>query len=274
MEGDWLKMSDLFSRVLDAFGVLYRRGPLTCDSGSRPCGTSFTFRVDKAYLSLRDVHGTVRGPLEVSLHVVPTDNGSVIFRIYGIGDLHVKIPFSTFMVSSTGFGFDGLEGSVFFEHSFRSELELALIYLVYRLDDMVESRKKLVKLMFLINYIDPDTGSLKPEPRFGIDFYLYDNGFSSVEVIKKIEELERMGIFSYDVGFHYYYRDFVPDLPDDLRRVIDYVVENYGDKSGDELVDLIAKMVGLPSDWGSYKGLSLPEILYGDFGGDEGGDKP
>lgn len=269
----WFKISDLFSRVLDAFGVLYRRGPLTCDSGSRSCGESFSFTVDKAYLSLRDVHGTIRGPLEVSLHVVPDDSGGAVFYIYGIGDLHVKIPFRTFMFNDSGFGFEGFEGSVFFEHSFRSVLELALIYLVYRLDGVVESRKKLVKLVFLINYIDPETGSLRSEPRLGVDFYLYDGGFSSMEVLRRIEDLERMGIFSYDVGFHYYYKDLVPDLPEDLRRVVDYVVDNYGDKSGDELDVLIIRMVGLPSlssNWGSYKGLSLSEIIRGDFGGGEG----
>lgn len=276
MEGDWLKMGDLFSRVLDAFGVLYRRGPLTCDSGSRSCGESFSFRVDKAYLNLRDVHGTVDGPLEVYLHVVPADNGGVVFRIYGIGDLHVKIPFRTFVVNDTGFGFEGLEGSVFFEHSFHSDLELALIYLVYRLDEAVESRDKLLRLMFLVNYIDPDTGSLRTEPRLGVDFYLYDDGFSSMEVLKKIEELERMGIFSYDVGFHYYYRDLVPELPEDLKKAVDFVVEIYGDFTAEELDKSIIALSGLPEDksrWDSYRGFALSDILSGDFGGDRGGDK-
>ena len=261
----WEDFVEMLRLVLDYYGIKYEEYPSTCGDDYRECGRFFTFRTNVASIQTRSVSGDVSGDLAVRVLVTNNEYGVPIFRVLELGHLHIKIPFTSIFMQRDSFGFEGFEGMVEINAPKEDLIENVLLHLTAKLDDRIESRKKLMKLMFLVNYIDPDTDELLPEPRLGTDFYLYENGFFNVDVLSRIEVLEKNKVIDYEKGFDPFYKDKLPKIPEDLEKVIDHVVRMYGDMSGEELTKYTIKMAGLdPEDRNSIemnKGFALSELL-------------
>lgn len=108
----WQDLSQLLRQVLDFYGVDYQVIPLRC--GDDPhCADSFHFDVLGAELHLKCAYGTFP-PSHVRIIVGTNDYGVPIFSEVQIGDLSLKVAFSTLLLDREGIGLQGLDGLVRF----------------------------------------------------------------------------------------------------------------------------------------------------------------
>jgi len=134
-----------------------------------------------------------------------------------------------------------------------------LLYLLSRLG-RCEGRKKLMKLMFLVEHFDPGLGRLVRKSLLGDSFLIYHYGVFSFEVMNCYNELVKEGkIREGPLGLE---SDLKVELQEKLRERVDGVIERFGNLTGYELEVRTLKMLGIePSEKDRYFGRPVESII-------------
>lgn len=119
-----------------------------------------------------------------------------------------------------------------------------LLYLISKLGGNSEGRKKIMKMMFLVNHLDSKGDSLVKKPFLNEDFIIYHYGVFSFDVMNNFLELsnERKieGNFPVKVNIH---EDI--DLDSNVKEKVDLIVNKFGKLSGKKLELDTLNMLGL-----------------------------
>lgn len=109
----------------------------------------------------------------------------------------------------------------------------AMFYLIDRLITRIEGRKKLMKLMFLIEHYDPRCQKLTEKQLLGNNFIIYRYGVFSRDVMNDYLKLGRMNILDdYPIKI----LEHVPlNLEDDIKSRIDQITNQFGKDNSSKL---------------------------------------
>jgi len=144
-----------------------------------------------------------------------------------------------------------------------SSTKKVLLYLISKLG-ICEGRKKLMKLMFLIEHYDLKNKILLSKPRLGDTFLIYQYGVFSFDVMEAYEELLKEGRVSEGFSGIAVKPGIQIDLDEETREVVDEVVRRFGGYGGYELETLTLQMLGIrPFEKDRYFGRKVQEILAG-----------
>ena len=144
-----------------------------------------------------------------------------------------------------------------------SSTKKVLLYLISKLG-ICEGRKKLMKLMFLIEHYDLKNKILLSKPRLGDTFLIYQYGVFSFDVMRAYEELLKEGKISEDFSGITVRPGVQIDLEEGIKEVVDGVVQSFGEYSGYELETLTLRMLKIrPFEKDRYFGRKVREILAG-----------
>jgi uncharacterized phage-associated protein len=144
-----------------------------------------------------------------------------------------------------------------------SSTKKVLLYLISKLG-ICEGRKKLMKLMFLIEHYDLKNKILLSKPRLGDTFLIYQYGVFSFDVMRAYEELLKEGKISEDFSGITVRPGVQIDLEEGIKEVVDGVVQSFGRYSGYELETLTLRMLKIrPFEKDRYFGRKVREILAG-----------
>lgn len=138
-------------------------------------------------------------------------------------------------------------------------LKNTILYLIEKLGDGVEGKKKLMKLMFLLEHYDLEKKKLKRDGLLSLDYQIYYYGVFSREVSDIISGL----INSNDVedGFPLKTKQ-KPSLGDSTKNRVDAIINEFGKKSGYALEVETLKMLGYePSDKAGIFGKEVKELI-------------
>jgi len=143
----------------------------------------------------------------------------------------------------------------------RKLTENTIIYLIKKLKDKVEGKKKIMKLMFLIEHYDPEKSKLTKTKSVGNTFEIYYYGVFSKEVMECFDKLVKEDIIGGEFPIKLK-KEVEPELEDALKRKIDKIIEEFGNKSGIELEIETLNMLGIkPYEKEKYFGLKVEEII-------------
>jgi uncharacterized phage-associated protein len=135
-----------------------------------------------------------------------------------------------------------------------------VVYMIHRLGGEVATLKKLMKLIFLVQYDVSKLFSLHitkylcgGRPLARAQFYLWTYGPVSDEVY---DVLDRVEVRQDERGYLLAYRGTEPKLPQAVKARIDEVLKKYGGKKAWELEKIVKKRLGvdLPEKLGAYMG--------------------
>ena len=128
--------------------------------------------------------------------------------------------------------------------SVKEKTKDVILYFLRRVGGQVDGKKKLMKLMFLVEHFDPERRVLVEKPRLGNQFLIYYYGVFSFEVAECYEELVREGRVA---GWPptVTSQEGEAALDEGLKRVVDRVVEEFGGLTGYELEVETLKMLGI-----------------------------
>jgi len=119
-----------------------------------------------------------------------------------------------------------------------------LFYLISKLGSNSEGRKKIMKMMFLINHFDVSKNSLVKTPFLKEDFIIYHYGVFSFEVMDNFLELSNEEKIKGDFPINIKSPD-VPNLLTPIREKVDFIIEKFGNENGKNLELSTLKMLGL-----------------------------
>ncbi len=109
-----------------------------------------------------------------------------------------------------------------------------LLYLISKLDSRSEGRKKIMKMMFLVNHFDISKDSLVKTPFLKEDFIIYHYGVFSFEVMNNFLDLSKgnkiQGDFPVKVK-----TSKIPVLPPKVEEKVGLIIDKFGKDSGQKL---------------------------------------
>lgn len=109
-----------------------------------------------------------------------------------------------------------------------------LLYLVSKLGSNSEGRKKIMKMMFLVNHFDMDKNSLVKTPFLKEEFIIYHYGVFSFEVMENFLDLSNegkvKGDFPVDIK-----TSQIPSIQMEIKNKVDLIIEKFGNKNGKDL---------------------------------------
>ena len=135
-----------------------------------------------------------------------------------------------------------------------------IFYLVKRLG-IIEGRKKLMKLMFLVEHLDIQKSNLSKDPFIGNKFIIYHYGVFSFGVMDSYIELIHEG--KIEDGIPIRIRPTQEsEIPEDIKSRVNKVIELFGKKDGYELEIKTIEMLGLNlSNKRECFGRSIKELI-------------
>ncbi|GEM_PF-888136 len=152
-----------------------------------------------------------------------------------------------------------------------------VVYLIKRLGGRVKGVKKLMKLVFLIQYERRNDRVIKyvfkGKPITKAEFYIWSYGPLSNEVYEVIDE--RLRVDDSDVPVIIKLPTFNINrsekiLPEQVKKRIDYIVEKYGDLHGFELEKISLELLELDElKKSEYMGSSVDNYIRDIFGKDK-----
>jgi uncharacterized protein YwgA len=144
----------------------------------------------------------------------------------------------------------------------KNKTKKTVLYLLNRLGSSIEGRKKLMKLMFLLEHYNLSSGKLSPEGTLGNDFYIYYYGVFSMKVMNSVNELIEEGKIKEGFPLTIIEDKLELDLDEDLKKRVDRVVEKFGRHSGYKLEVETLEMLGIkPHEKSQYFGQDIGDIL-------------
>jgi len=136
-----------------------------------------------------------------------------------------------------------------------------ILYLIQTLGDKIEGKKKIMKLMFLLEHYDFKLKKIVENQNIGNEFFIYYYGVFSTEVMQSISGLTSEGKI----------KDGLPlklsssvsiKFDGGLQNKVDEIISKFGDISGYKLEVGTLKMLGItPSDKDKHMGESVKDIL-------------
>lgn len=118
-----------------------------------------------------------------------------------------------------------------------------------------------MKLMFLIEHFDPETGKLTRRHLLGNRFFIYHYGVFSFDVMNSYEELVREGKIrdTYPLRLG---REVGVRLDEELERAVEGIIEKFGDYTGFDLELATLEMLKIiPFEKDAFFGREVDEIL-------------
>ena len=119
-----------------------------------------------------------------------------------------------------------------------------LLYLISRLGEKSEGRKKIMKLMFLINHFDISKQKVVKNPLLNQDFIIYHYGVFSFDVMNNFLELsqEKKIEGDFPIGTKI---SSIPEIPLKVKEKVEIIVDIFGEDSGKRLEVDTLKLLGL-----------------------------
>lgn len=140
-----------------------------------------------------------------------------------------------------------------------------ILYLLNRLgvqDNNLEGKKKLMKLMFLLEHYNLSSGKLTPKGTLGNDFHIYHYGVFSTKVMGSFDELVSEGKIKEGFPLAIVKDRSEQDLDKDIKKRVDVIVDKFGKHSGYQLEVETLKMLGIkPHEKSQYFSRSIDKIL-------------
>jgi hypothetical protein len=136
-----------------------------------------------------------------------------------------------------------------------------ILYLMQKLGDRVEGKKKIMKLMFLLEHYDFDLKKIVDSQKIGNEFFIYYYGVFSTNVMQSISSLTSEGKIKDGLPLKLKSRVSIK-LDPEIQSRVDEVITKFGDYSGYKLEIGTLKMLGItPFDKDKYMGESVKDIL-------------
>jgi len=109
-----------------------------------------------------------------------------------------------------------------------------LLYLISKLDSRSEGRKKIMKMMFLVNHFDISKNSLVKTPFLKEDFIIYHYGVFSFEVMDNFLDLSNEN--KIDGNFPIKIKSLgIPNLSNPIKEKVDLIINKFGNDNGKKL---------------------------------------
>ena len=135
-----------------------------------------------------------------------------------------------------------------------------ILFLVKKLGRNIEGRKKLMKLMFLIDHYDVELGKIKKSSLLGNEYFIYYYGVFSFDVMTSYNELVKEGKIR--DSFPITTNVEVVELPEEIRKKVEKIIQKFGHLSGYELEIQTLKLLGIqPHEKEKYFGEGVSEIV-------------
>jgi len=137
-----------------------------------------------------------------------------------------------------------------------------ILYLIGRLGK-VEGKKKLMKLMFLVEHFNLKKEGLIKNPILGNKFYIYYYGVFSREVMDKFNSIvkdEQVKIDFPDITLS---KKLEIELDNqELKEKIEFIIQRFGKESGYDLEVKTLEMLGIkPSEKDKFLGKDVKEFI-------------
>ena len=137
-----------------------------------------------------------------------------------------------------------------------------ILYLLSKLGSSIEGKKKLMKLMFLLEHYDLSSGKLTPKGTLDNDFYIYHFGVFSTKVMSSFGELVDEGKIKEGFPLKMIEDGSELDLDENIKNRVDTIVEKFGKHSVYQLEVETLEMLGFkPHEKGQYFGQDIATIL-------------
>lgn len=136
-----------------------------------------------------------------------------------------------------------------------------ILYLMKKLGSGVEGKKKLMKLMFLLEHYDLSSDKLKSAGFLGNNFQIYYYGVFSTSIMRCVQEL--IDDKKIKDGFPLVLKETADvTLEPSIQKRIDGVLEKFGKKSGYYLEVKTLEMLNIkPHEKGQYFGEDIKNII-------------
>jgi len=143
----------------------------------------------------------------------------------------------------------------------RKTTKKVILYLLNNLGDKVEGKKKIMKLMFLLEHYDLSSNELTPKQLLGNDFHIYYYGVFSQDVMNTVNRL--ITDEQIEDGFPLKSsRKYKLTMDKKLKERIDTIIRLFGDYSGYQLEIKTLEMLGIkPHEKSLYFGQDIGSIL-------------
>lgn len=144
----------------------------------------------------------------------------------------------------------------------KKDIKNIILYLVKRLEKEAEGKKKVMKLMFLMEHYDFDKGGLVKNKFLGNSFSIYYYGVFSREVADFTDSLIREE--SLEDGFPLEAKIDISKLKldEEIKNKADKVIKKFGKDSGYKLEVSTLKMLSIdPSDKMKFFGKEVQELI-------------
>lgn len=138
----------------------------------------------------------------------------------------------------------------------------AILCLIKRLDNGIEGRKKLMKLMFLVDYFNINSEKITKSPLLGNDFIIYHYGVFSFEVMNDFIELvkERKVEDTFPIKLKRKQEEL--KLPQSIKEKTEKIGDKFGDENGYQLEIKTLEMLNIkPEEKSRYFGKSVKELI-------------
>ncbi len=137
-----------------------------------------------------------------------------------------------------------------------------MLYLIKKLGGNIEGKKKLMKLMFLLEHYDFSEGKLTKNYSIGNYFNIYHYGVFSREVQICFDELFSEGKIKNDFPLTTNEDVDLSDIEQNITEKIDKVITKFGDKTGYYLEVETLRMMGIePSEKEKFFGKNVSELI-------------
>lgn len=140
-----------------------------------------------------------------------------------------------------------------------NQTEKIILYLINKLGDKIEGKKKLMKLMFLIEHYDVNLKKLIRDGLLGNNFLIYYYGVFSLSIMDYVNELIQKGIIK--EGFPLKSTEKI-ELEQKTKEKVEKIIQEFGEKTGYELEIETLKMIDIePSDKEKFFGKPIKKLI-------------
>jgi len=142
-----------------------------------------------------------------------------------------------------------------------NQTEKIILYLINKLGDKIEGKKKVMKLMFLVEHYDVNLKKLIRNGLLGNNFLIYYYGVFSLSIMNCVSGLIQKGII--EEGFPLKSTEKIEIEQKDKEKV-DKIIQEFGEKTGYELEVETLKMIDIePSDKEKFFGRPIRNLIKG-----------
>ena len=138
-----------------------------------------------------------------------------------------------------------------------------ILYFIQQMG-VIEGRKKVMKLMFILEHFDFKKNKVVTENRVGKQFEIYDYGVYNDSIMKTmLEIIQDKSHLPLDTDhLKKEYQNYTPQINTNLETRINQTIEKFGHYSGLALEVTTLNMIGLdPTNKGAYHRQSVKDVM-------------